>query len=80
MIKRPIHYFVKQIIIDSLSFAVLWIIPVPFKLSSLSYLSWGMLAIEYFVIYLVAVIVINLVFYRDHTLFFAKRILRRVSQ
>ena len=80
MIKRPIHYFVKQIIIDLLSFAVLWIIPVPFKLSSLSYLSWGMLAIEYFVIYLVAVIVINLVFYRDHTLFFAKRILRRVSQ
>lgn len=80
MIKRPIHYFVKQIIIDSLSFAVLWIIPIPFKLSSLSYLSWGMLAIEYFVIYLVAVIVINLIFYRDHTLFFAKRILRRVSQ
>lgn len=57
--------FVKQIVVDTLTFIVGSIATFKIPLLSVSYYSWFIQAIEVFVIWFIIVSIINLMFYRD---------------
>ena len=67
IVQRKIIYFVKHLIADAIAVAVIvcirMLLPQMFALSSLTYLSWFILAIKAGVMCLIVVAVTNLVFY-----------------
>lgn len=78
MLKRSLSFFFKQIIIDGITIGIIWFGPVQFKLQSISYASWLMLSIKYFVLFVVIIGILNLIFYKNTMVFFVKRIVRRL--
>ncbi len=65
IIKRPLRYFIKHILVDALSVACMITATLWIKLGAVNYLSWIVMALECGVICLAISLIINLVFYRQ---------------
>lgn len=65
LIKWPIKRFVKQILVDIGTVAVCGVVSSLFSMTSVSYSSWMINAIEVAVVWLALMIVINFAFYKD---------------
>lgn len=68
IINHKFSYFVKHIIVDSLSMIIIALATFNISLKSLSYLSWFILAIKVFIITSVIITIINIIFYRKYFL------------
>lgn len=69
--------FVRQLLIDSVSFAVAFYLSSFVPLLSLSYLSWVVQAVIVALIWLAVVVVMNIVFYRSNINTLIKKMVRR---
>lgn len=76
-VKWPLHSFLKQILVDILTVVVCVMISMPVKLSSISYFSWFIMAIEIAVIVSIVVIIVNLIFYRSKLIKMRNKILHK---
>lgn len=65
LIKWPFKNFVKQILVDFVTVTLCCITSNVFSMESLSYMGWIINAIEVVMIWLIIMVVINIVFYKD---------------
>ncbi len=70
LIGWPIKKVIKQLLTDSVSFITAFYISRFFKLTSITYSAWFLLAIKVALIWLVAALCINFVFYKKNVIWF----------
>ena len=80
LIKGEIKSFIKQIIIDTVTVALMWAATMWIDLISISYLSWFIMALEVAGISFAVVAAINLIFYRNEIIDISKFILRKLHK
>lgn len=68
LIKWPIVNFIRQILIDIGTVILCWMVSSVFTMNTVSYLGWVINAVEVAVVWLIIMVVVNLVFYRDKML------------
>ena len=66
LIKWPFKNFVKQMLIDIITFLSMCILTKVFVLKTVSYIGWILLAIEVSIVGLIVVILINCIFYKKY--------------
>lgn len=66
LVKRSIKIFAKQCVVDALTVCCYAVIPLARRLTTVSYISWVILAIETAAIFLVISVMVNFVFYRGY--------------
>lgn len=74
IIKWKFRDFMKQMAVDLLSVAVCMAATAFLKLKRVSYISWGVMAIETSIIWIVCMSIINLLFYRDKLLYMLSKL------
>ena len=79
LIKWPFKNFAKQMLIDIITFVLMYIISNVFVLKTLSYIGWILLAIEVSIVGLIVVILINCIFYKKYINMFYKSIKSKIS-
>lgn len=65
ILRRKLRFFIKHVLVDLLTVACIYFLTLPLELKAISYTGWLMMAIKAGFLGLAAVIVINLVFYKD---------------
>lgn len=68
LIKWPIINFIKQILIDLGTVILCWMASSVFSMKSISYTGWIFNAVEVATVWLIIMVLINLIFYRDKML------------
>lgn len=66
LVKRSMKVFVKQCCIDVLTMVCYWLLPFPRELTSITYSSWIILAIEIALAFIGVSVIINIIFYRKY--------------
>ena len=80
LIKWPFKNFVKQMLIDIITFLSMCILTKVFVLKTVSYIGWILLAIEVSIVGLIVVILINCIFYKKYINKFYKSIKTKISK
>lgn len=80
IINWPFKNFIKQVVIDGIiiiiaSFTTHWM-----KLSSLTYISWFILALKIFVIWCIITLIVNYIFYRNNIYSLLKKIKLKINK
>lgn len=76
-IRWPLKNFIKQICVDIITIVLCFVLTSWIELDTVSYISWIIMAIKTVFIVSVAVVLVNLVFYKKKILDFVKKILRK---
>ena len=66
LIKWPFKNFVKQMLIDIITFVSMYILTKVFVLKTVSYIGWILLAVEVSIVGSIVVILINCIFYKKY--------------
>ena len=77
LVKRSILRFFKQCAVDALTVGAFALIPLPRYLTTVTYFSWIVLAVETAGIFLVITFVVNIIFYRKYLIDLKNRGLKR---
>ncbi len=80
IISWPFKSFLKQIAVDGITVVLASLITFKIPLLSVTYISWFILALEVFAIWLVIAIVMNLIFYRKNVNSLLGKLKRKVSK
>lgn len=80
LIKGELKSFFKQIIVDGIAVFLMWLSTIWIELSSISWLSWIVMASEVAGICLVVVAIVNFIFYRKEILDIIKYFLKKINR
>ena len=80
LIKWPFKNFVKQMLIDIITFVSMYILTKVFVLKTVNYIGWILLAVEVSIVGSIVVILINCIFYKKYINKFYKSIKSKISK
>ena len=80
LIKGEIKSFVKQIIIDAVTVALIWLSTIWIEMSDISYSSWFIMALEVAGISLGVMLVVNIIFYRSEIIDIFKIFVKKIKK
>lgn len=78
LIKWSIKNFIKQIIVDITIVVLATYLSSRFELVEINYLQWGILALKVGSIWLIIVIIINIIFFREKILYLIEKVLNTI--
>lgn len=79
LVKRPIKLFAKQMSVDALTVALYALIPLTRQLTTITYISWIVLAFETAFVFLAISCMVNMVFYHKFIISLPKILLKRIK-
>jgi len=78
LVKNAINSFVKQVVVDALSFVMIIVFAKGIVLGELTYIAWGVMALKIVVVVFCVQVVLNLIFYRDKVYNLIKKLSRNL--
>lgn len=78
LIRRPFNIFLKQIFVDIISIVACIILTLWIHVTSLNYMSWAFSGMETVIVFILTLLCLNYIFYRQKTVFLVNETLRRL--